>query len=154
MLSLAIFVFFAHKWTNMSKIENYCKFWIFVDFALILMDLWAKLIFGHFSSIVMVNIQIVAKIRQQIQIPRTAYTSFDGIWCTLPSNLLRFAFFHFWMLPNWRLCIQSRQVLGNRQTAHILIKLLEEITFRLWSAKLISKMPRIWLIFQKTFFFQ
>ena len=47
-----------------SKLKNYGKFWIFDDFARILTGLYAKLNFCHFWSILLVNRQIIPKIRQ------------------------------------------------------------------------------------------
>ena len=120
-VAICFLLFLCHKYPNRSKMEKYRKFWIFVDFARILMGLWTKLIFWYFWSFLWVNRQIVVKLWQhgEIQIRRLGYVSFNVYMVCSSLKFVTFPFhffWHFWVLPNWKYCMQSRKLVGKRQT--------------------------------------
>ena len=56
------------------------------------------------------------------------------------------------MLPIWKYCINSTQLVGKKQTIHILTKFLKEKHRHYPCLQLPLKMKRIWFIFEKMFF--
>ena len=72
--------------------------------------------------------------------------SFHGFMLYMPLKFVTFCIFSFFTFLDpleskvWR---KSRKFVENKQRAHILVELLEEILFHIESAKLSSKMTNI-----------
>ena len=114
--------FFANKCSNMDKLKNYGKFWISVNFARILMGLWAKLIFLPFlvnfagkQTNIGQNYAVLRNSNPQIRLD--VFSWVYAVYSFKNRYFLHFfIFLHFWILPLRKYCLKSPKVVGNRQT--------------------------------------